>query len=76
MQVIVYDLLIHNLYFSTEPRSPCFSFDDFNSWPYEVEGLSQFDLEEELFDGVEPLMKYARVPAVLWSSEDVFTFIQ
>ena len=60
----------------SDSKSPVFPFDDATSWPYTVEGLNQYDLEEDLFDGVEPLMKYARIPAVLWSAEDVVSFIR
>lgn len=52
-----------------------FQFDESYPWPYEIEGLDQHDIEEDLFDGVEPMMKYASVPAVLWSKEDVVSFI-
>ena len=53
-----------------------FQFDESYPWPYEIEGLDQHDIEEDLFDGVEPMMKYASVPAVLWSKEDVVSFIR
>eukprot|EP00794_Sanderia_malayensis_P015038 gene15038-16591_t len=65
---------IHKSPANEEPRQ-AFEFGEQSKWPYQIEGLSQEDFEEDLFDGVEPMMKYASIPAVLWSPEDVVSFI-
>ncbi len=62
--------------FSLADTNPAFRFDEPYPWPYEIDGIEQHDFEEDLFDGVEPLLKYASVPAVLWSTDDVVSFIR
>ena len=65
-----------------KPKSlPSFNLDDFDlhfTFPLRTPlgfGLDEFDIEEDLYNGIEPLMKYSLIPMIKWTTKEVFEYI-